>query len=165
MLNWLYPEVFVEETNIHFKEAFHLGDGKVNAIFIGCVKKFLECIMIRRVKESMMAELRLPQKYEINLYLPLTEIQKRLYLDTLTGGTESGGYEVNQHAGHTFVTPPQSPGFENHSLQPATMAHRSSMTNILMELRKVNRIWTHLAFFWIPKTNLESDLYTSLLHG
>lgn len=144
MLHWLYPEVFVDETNTHFKEAFCLGDGKVDPVFLGHVKKFLEIIMIRRIKESMMAELQLPPKKEVTMYLPLTESQKRLYLEILTNGSDDGNLQVDQHDCQILMTPPQSPGFENNDSYSATqpeskVTKRWSMTNILMELRKVSQ--------------------------
>jgi hypothetical protein len=103
------------------------------------------------------------------MYLPLTEIQKRLYLDTLTGRHEHGDFEVDQHDSHPMVTPPQSPGFENYSSQPATQtvskeAKRQGMTNILMEMRKVSRIRKFLTFPLRSTNDFKPDMCPFLVH-
>lgn len=147
MLHWLYPEVFVEETNHCFKEAFSLTDGIVDSAFLGYVRRFLETIMLRRTKESTAADLQLPEKEEVILYLPLTAIQKKLYLEVLTGGDEHRNLNVDHIENGMPVTPPPSPGsgsgsgnYHQHpTSQVPTKSTKQSMTNVLMELRKVSQ--------------------------
>ncbi|EED22982.1 nucleosome remodeling complex ATPase subunit (Snf2h), putative [Talaromyces stipitatus ATCC 10500] len=143
MLNWLYPELFVNETSECFRQAFSLTDGRVDPAFLHHVRRFLEVIMIRRVKESAQADLQLPEKKEVIMYLPLTEIQKHLYLDVLTGGVDHGDSE-DDHKREMLVlaTPPSSPGTGNYNSHSTTLPVSNptkgrSVTNILMDLRKI----------------------------
>ena len=143
MLNWIYPEVFVNETNTRFKEAFCLGDGKVDTSFMLSLKRFLGVIMIRRIKEDIMTELQLPEKREVTMYLPLTKLQKSLYIKILTDGIYGGNFEIDGTDGQSPMTPPQSPGSENYAPFSASQldtkaTRRSSTTNILMQLRQVS---------------------------
>ncbi|KUL91016.1 hypothetical protein ZTR_00722 [Talaromyces verruculosus] len=170
LLNWLYPEVFIDETNGHFKDAFSLTDGRVDFAFLGHVRSFLETIMLRRTKESTTADLQLPKKNDVIMYLPLTETQKRLYLEILTGSLEQGDFCVDHNENDMLVTPPPSPGSANGNYsqlsasQVPTRNTKQSMTNVLMELRK---ICIH-SLFVVDWDNFDARLdnnMASLIHG
>lgn len=78
------------------------------------------------------------------MYLPLTETQKHLYLEILTGSLEQGDFCVDHNENDMLVTPPPSPGSANGNYsqlsasQVPTRNTKQSMTNVLMELRKVS---------------------------
>ncbi|KAH0261216.1 hypothetical protein KCU71_g20828, partial [Aureobasidium melanogenum] len=84
LLHWLYPNVFVDKTADLFKEAFDIGRGQVDSIFMDHARHLLELIMIRRMKSSPGVDLGLPPKSEILLYIPLTPLQRFWYTRLLT---------------------------------------------------------------------------------
>jgi len=146
MCNWLYPEIFVKETLQHWKEAFSLSNGNIDSMFLENVRKFLEVIMLRRLKQSASAGLQLPAKKEITLQLPLTQEQKHLYLETITGCSGHVGVFANEDSSHALQTPPPSPGTESFTRSHSMIqdAHEQgsgrSVINMLMELRKVSNM-------------------------
>lgn len=132
MINWLFPDIFVKETRHAFKEAFFLSKGKVDVEFLGHVKGFLDMIMIRRQKSSVM-DCEIPPKTEVILYLPLTSIQRQLYLRAITGSDHVVGNT-------SLLTPPPSPGNRKTSCpEPSASKHRA-IGNMFMELQKVSQI-------------------------
>lgn len=84
LLHWLLREVFTEDTEHAFKQAFNLGEGKVSTTFINACRQLLELLMLRRMKESPGVNLGLPPKEEILLYVPLTPMQRFWYTRLLT---------------------------------------------------------------------------------
>lgn len=144
MCHWLYPEIFIQETQQHWKEAFSLSSGNVDSTFLEDVKEFLGVIMLRRVKQSIPQGLGLPVKTEVVLHLPLTQEQKRLYLEVITGQSDFSKICTNEDSCHLLQTPPPSPGSEGfihpHSMSQDIRENTSSrsVTNALMELRKVS---------------------------
>ncbi|KAH6614340.1 ISWI chromatin-remodeling complex ATPase ISW2 [Boeremia exigua] len=84
LLAWLYPEVFVENTQQLFKDSFDLTRGKVNKQTMDDARRLLELIMLRRMKDSPNVNLGLPPKEEILLYVPLTPMQRFWYTRLLT---------------------------------------------------------------------------------
>ncbi|KAL5113409.1 hypothetical protein ACEQ8H_008706 [Pleosporales sp. CAS-2024a] len=84
LLTWLYPDVFVENTAVLFKESFDLNKGKVNRQTMDDARRLLELIMLRRMKDSPGVNLGLPPKEEILLYVPLTPMQRFWYTRLLT---------------------------------------------------------------------------------
>lgn len=152
MCNWLYPEIFVKETQQHWKEAFSLSSGKVDSTFLENVRDFLRVIMLRRVKQSKSQGLGLPVKTEVVLHLPLTQEQKRLYLEVITGQSDFIKFCTNEDSSHLPQTPPPSPGSEDSIHSHSTnqdireKASSRSVTNALMELRKVSPLGDHLKF-------------------
>lgn len=99
--------------------------------------------MLRRTKE-IAADL--PPKKEVIIYLPLTKLQKNLYLEVLTGIVHGMESATNYSDSHLLQTPPSSPGGED--VLPSTCEPRAglgngtpqSVLNILMELRKVSQL-------------------------
>ncbi|KAF1993674.1 hypothetical protein P154DRAFT_625278 [Amniculicola lignicola CBS 123094] len=84
LLSWLYPDVFVANTETLFKESFDLTRGKVNRKTMDDARYLLELIMLRRMKDSPGVNLGLPNKEEILLYVPLTPMQRFWYTRLLT---------------------------------------------------------------------------------
>lgn len=84
LLAWLYPEVFIDNTSVLFKESFDLNKGKVNRQTMDDARRLLELIMLRRMKDSIGVNLGLPPKEEILLYVPLTPMQRFWYTRLLT---------------------------------------------------------------------------------
>jgi SWI/SNF-related matrix-associated actin-dependent regulator of chromatin subfamily A member 5 len=84
LLAWLYPDVFVENTQTLFKESFDLNKGKVNRQTMDDARRLLELVMLRRMKDTPGVNLGLPPKEEILLYVPLTPMQRFWYTRLLT---------------------------------------------------------------------------------
>ncbi|KAF2121075.1 ISWI chromatin-remodeling complex ATPase-like protein ISW2 [Lophiotrema nucula] len=84
LLAWLYPDVFIDNTQALFKESFDLTRGKVNQKTMDDARRLLELIMLRRMKDSAGVNLGLPPKEEILLYVPLTPMQRFWYTRLLT---------------------------------------------------------------------------------
>jgi SWI/SNF-related matrix-associated actin-dependent regulator of chromatin subfamily A member 5 len=84
LLAWLYPDVFVANTDTLFKESFDLTLGKVNQKTMNDARRLLELIMLRRMKDSVGVNLGLPPKEEVLLYVPLTPMQRTWYMRLLT---------------------------------------------------------------------------------
>lgn len=139
IFHWLYPTIFEQSSSVLFKDAFSLSDGKVDRVFINNAKRFLELIMLRRVKDSDEIGIKLPEKTEIILSIPLADVQNQWYLRILTGCDQLLS---------TFSTEAQNPptGSSGHLEQTVgqlTMGTPQKNTykivqNMLMELRKVS---------------------------
>jgi SWI/SNF-related matrix-associated actin-dependent regulator of chromatin subfamily A member 5 len=84
LLAWLYPDVFIENTQTLFKESFDLNKGKVNRQTMDDARRLLELVMLRRMKDTPGVNLGLPPKEEILLYVPLTPMQRFWYTRLLT---------------------------------------------------------------------------------
>jgi SWI/SNF-related matrix-associated actin-dependent regulator of chromatin subfamily A member 5 len=84
LLAWLYPDVFLENTQTLFKESFDLNKGKVNRQTMDDARRLLELVMLRRMKDTPGVNLGLPPKEEILLYVPLTPMQRFWYTRLLT---------------------------------------------------------------------------------
>ena len=130
IFHWLYPDVLNKSTVGPFDEAFSLSDGKFDAEFLGHCKRFLGLIMLRRTKESPGIGLDIPPKRDINLSVPLSDLQHAWYLKILTGG----GIDVLDDQSSFGSSP--GDGFEYFGQKADVQKKRISM-NILMELRKV----------------------------
>jgi SWI/SNF-related matrix-associated actin-dependent regulator of chromatin subfamily A member 5 len=76
LLSWLLPSVFGPETSDKFKQAFDLSKGTVSTDFMDDARQLLELMMMRRTKLSPEVDLNLPEKKEIQLYVPLTPMQR-----------------------------------------------------------------------------------------
>lgn len=118
----------------------------MDSSFLQHVKAFLKVIMLRRKKESTAAGLEIPSKTEVVIHLPLTDIQKRLYLKVLTGVTGEMESSFDHPNSHVLETPPPTPGSGNNFQIPSPSSlkakPRRSILNTLMELRKVSRFHT-----------------------
>jgi SNF2 family DNA or RNA helicase len=142
IIKWLYPDVFGgKETSMLFKEAFSLGEGKIDPKFIRHVREFLEVIMLRRTKDSDV-NLNLPPKKEVVLYAPLTELQRSLYLGVVYG---NGLTQLSSFSTNTPSTPTSVNGFDGDT--PPSRSPVRVTLNPLMELRKVGRQQNHVAVF------------------
>jgi SWI/SNF-related matrix-associated actin-dependent regulator of chromatin subfamily A member 5 len=71
----LYPEVFVPQTAEAFKRAFDLTKGTYDTPFIDSASALLGKLMLRRLKVDM-AEIKLPPKEELLVYVSLTPLQR-----------------------------------------------------------------------------------------
>jgi SWI/SNF-related matrix-associated actin-dependent regulator of chromatin subfamily A member 5 len=151
LLHWLYPEVFTKSTSDLFKDAFALGEGKVDPIFVQHVRRFLEVIMLRRVKDSPGIGLDLPAKTAITLYAPLTRLQRLLYRQVLMGVQDDSPSQpstpsksaVMQDARHKQLGSAlggNEAGNNNFLITTTEFNGRNPRTvrNVLMELRKVS---------------------------
>uniref|UniRef100_A0A093VG44 Lymphoid-specific helicase n=1 Tax=Talaromyces marneffei PM1 TaxID=1077442 RepID=A0A093VG44_TALMA len=143
LCQWLYPEIFVKETLQHWKEAFSLSDGSIDTLFLEDIREFLGVIMLRRLKQSTSAGQEIPAKKEIILHLPLTQEQKALYLDVITGRSDFVKASTYENGSYSMETPPPSPSSESFNQSQPTSQKISekgsgrSVTNVLMELRKI----------------------------
>ncbi|KAL3709382.1 hypothetical protein TMatcc_003172 [Talaromyces marneffei ATCC 18224] len=143
LCQWLYPEIFVKETLQHWKEAFSLSDGSIDTLFLEDIREFLGVIMLRRLKQSTSAGQEIPAKKEIILHLPLTQEQKALYLDVITGRSDFVKASTYENGSYSMETPPPSPSNESFNQSQPTSQKISekgsgrSVTNVLMELRKI----------------------------
>ncbi|KAL2862347.1 putative nucleosome remodeling complex ATPase subunit (Snf2h) [Aspergillus lucknowensis] len=151
ILHWLYPEVFVASTAQKFEEAFSLTDGKFDSGFLHDVSQFLNLIMLRRTKNSPeVAALSIPEKREIILSVPLTDIQLAWYYKILTGEEKSSLLSQSGDAVNRDDQPLLSPGstqkienlidlamdeWETGGVARSKKNNRIT-NNILMELRK-----------------------------
>ncbi|RAL14066.1 putative nucleosome remodeling complex ATPase subunit (Snf2h), partial [Aspergillus homomorphus CBS 101889] len=135
LLHWLFPEVFTPSSAKLFKDAFSLNEGRFDAAFSGHIKRFLNLIMLRRLKDSPQVGINLPPKQVVTLAVPLSKLQHSLYMKVLTGLDESLG----EASKLTFSPdeqgwPVEEPIFDPN--KPATKRKWKISDNILMELRK-----------------------------
>lgn len=84
LLHWLYPDVFADNTNTKFENAFNLTFGKNDIEFMDHSRLLLELVMLRRMKGTKGVNLNLPPKTELLLYLPLSPMQRFWYKRLLT---------------------------------------------------------------------------------
>jgi SWI/SNF-related matrix-associated actin-dependent regulator of chromatin subfamily A member 5 len=84
LLHWLYPDVFGENTSKLFSDAFDLTLGKNDLGVMDKARGLLELVMLRRMKESAGVNLDLPKKTEVEMYLPLSPMQRFWYRRLLT---------------------------------------------------------------------------------
>ena len=84
LLHFVMPEVFTENTQMKFTDAFDLTLGKVDRTVMDDSRRLLELIMLRRMKDSKGVNLGLPPKREVVLALPLTPMQRFWYKRLLT---------------------------------------------------------------------------------
>lgn len=139
IFHWLYPTVFEQSSSVLFKDAFSLSEGKVDRVFINNAKRFLEHIMLRRVKDSDEVGIKLPEKTEIILSVPLADVQNQWYLRTLTGCDQ-----LLSTSSEEVQNPSASSGDHlEKTADKLTMGTKQKITytfvqNMLMELRKVS---------------------------
>ncbi|KAH7130402.1 SNF2 family N-terminal domain-containing protein [Dendryphion nanum] len=84
LLAWLYPQVFIANTEALFKDSFDLTRGKYIEKTVDDARSLLELIMLRRMKDSPGVNLGLPPKEEVLLHVPLTPMQRFWYMRLLT---------------------------------------------------------------------------------
>ncbi|BFZ64542.1 hypothetical protein YB2330_005689 [Saitoella coloradoensis] len=84
LLHWLYPDIFTPTTSQRFHDSFDLTGGKYDTGFIDSARKLLEIVMIRRMKQNLEHEFKVPEKEEVTIYLPLSPMQRFWYKRLLT---------------------------------------------------------------------------------
>ena len=84
LLQWLYPDVFTSNTKTLFDESFNLTRGKLEASVLDNSKRLLELIMRRKMKKDADVNLKLPEKTDVLLYIPLTPMQRFWYKRLIT---------------------------------------------------------------------------------
>lgn len=84
LLHWLYPEVFLENTNELFDNSFNLSKGHYSNTVVDNARHLLELIMLRRMKTSPGVDLNLPPKTEVLLFVPLSPMQRFWYTRMIT---------------------------------------------------------------------------------
>jgi SWI/SNF-related matrix-associated actin-dependent regulator of chromatin subfamily A member 5 len=82
LLHWLMPDVFTVNTSQVFEEGFNISRGILDTAVMESAKNLLERFMLRRLKSQV--DLNIPQKSEMNIYLPLTPMQKWWYKRMIT---------------------------------------------------------------------------------
>lgn len=82
LLHWLMPDVFTDNTADVFEEGFNITRGVMDGQVLDAAKNLLERFMLRRLKSQV--ELNIPPKTEMNIYLPLTPMQKWWYKRMIT---------------------------------------------------------------------------------
>lgn len=85
LLNFLYPEIF--SSSEEFEALFEAQTGEEEQAIIGRFHRILRPFMLRRVKSEV--EIDIPPKKEILLYVPLTNMQRRLYKDLLSKNVDA----------------------------------------------------------------------------
>lgn len=144
IFNWLYPTIFDQSSCALFKDAFSLSEGKVDRAFLDHAKRFLELIMLRRVKDSPEVGVKLPQKTEVILSAPLATAQHQWYLQILTGCDQLPNGELDKNSsGEVQKIPIGSDGHPKPTVDQLAVGVPRKITykvvhNMLMELRKVS---------------------------
>jgi SWI/SNF-related matrix-associated actin-dependent regulator of chromatin subfamily A member 5 len=122
-----------------FEHAFSLNDGVFDRLFFDDITAFLKLVMLRREKDSPSLGLSIPNKMEFILSVPLSELQRSLYLKILTGLHQSDldkfgdmgsrQKDISRWAGHqdAMLISPNCPSPRKIKISQ----------NMLMELRKV----------------------------
>ncbi|CAD98428.1 SNF2 helicase, partial [Cryptosporidium parvum Iowa II] len=85
LLNFLYPEIF--SSSEEFEALFEAQTGEEEQSIIARFHRILRPFMLRRVKSEV--EIDIPPKKEILLYVPLTNMQRRLYKDLLSKNVDA----------------------------------------------------------------------------
>ncbi|KAL5357239.1 SNF2 family N-terminal domain-containing protein [Aspergillus floccosus] len=138
ILHWLYPDVFVESSVTMFEHAFSLNDGVFDRVFFDDITEFLKLVLLRREKDSPSLSLSIPNKMEFILSVPLSELQRSLYVKILTGLHQSD-FDKFGNAGRRQEDNPRWAGHEDAiPISPDCTSPRKIKIsrNILMELRK-----------------------------
>lgn len=138
-----------------------MSEGQIDSEFLLYVRRFLEVIMLRRVKDSPSIGIDIPPKREILLFAPLSSLQKQIYRQILTGidqsssegacfGSKRYGIEESNR-GHRIKriletseddSEESSSTISSSSEKPFASAKvsKSVIRNVLMELRKASVI-------------------------
>lgn len=82
LLHWLMPDVFTVNTSDVFEEGFNITRGILDTDVLEAAKNLLERFMLRRLKSQV--DLNIPPKTEMNIYLPLSPMQKWWYKRMIT---------------------------------------------------------------------------------
>jgi SWI/SNF-related matrix-associated actin-dependent regulator of chromatin subfamily A member 5 len=127
--------VFDQASAALFKDAFSLSEGRVDRDFLDDAKRFLELIMLRRVKDSVDVGVKIPEKTEITLSVPLSKYQHSWYLRILKGCDQLLG-ETGSSARQKYLAGVGSPVESTQSSGMPKNTYRV-LRNTLMELRKV----------------------------
>ncbi|KAK8236019.1 SNF2 family N-terminal domain-containing protein [Phyllosticta capitalensis] len=142
IFHWLLPDVFTVKTGDLFSKSFNLAKGKVNMNVMDRSRDLLELLMLRRLKTSPGIDLGLPPKTEVLLYVPLTPMQRALYLRLIT---HQGDMFLNDIFADTRTK--EQPGSEMQAASPTAVdceteedaksnnAEYWRLRNLVMQLR------------------------------
>ncbi|KAI9731356.1 MAG: hypothetical protein M1834_005261 [Cirrosporium novae-zelandiae] len=138
LLHWLYPDVFINNTEKLFQSAFNLSKGQVDTGFMDKARDLLELIMIRRMKDSQNVNLDIPPKSEVQLFIPLTPLQRAWYKTLLTRTDQALLEEIFQDP----KSQPEGPQSLGLSSQTASAKDKEKsmwlkLQNLLVQLQKV----------------------------
>ena len=81
MLFYLAPDIFTSSKP--FEEGFDLVRGVIDAAVLRKARKLLSIFMLRRVKDQV--DVQLPNRKELTILVPLTDMQKAMYKQLLCG--------------------------------------------------------------------------------
>ena len=81
MLFYLAPDIFTSSKP--FEEGFDLLRGVIDAGVLRKARKLLSIFMLRRVKDQV--DVQLPNRKELTILVPLTDMQKAMYKQLLCG--------------------------------------------------------------------------------
>lgn len=137
IFHWLYPAVFDQSSAALFKDAFSLSEGRVDRDFLDDAKRFLELIMLRRVKDSVDVGVKIPEKTEITLSVPLSKCQHSWYLRILKGCDQLLGETASSAARQMYLAGVESPVEQRTQSSGGQRSTYRVLRNTLMELRKV----------------------------
>ncbi|KAJ3007875.1 hypothetical protein HKX48_008895 [Thoreauomyces humboldtii] len=151
LLSWLLPEVFTPTTVQKFDDSFNLTKGKYDLTILEASRRLLERVMIRRMKANV--DFAIPPKEEINLYVPISPMQRFWYkrlltrLDTMTlnellGSTAASAVKKEENDEEHGVE--ELSAMEHETDTKAVMEHAISsggndwkkLMNLVMQLRK-----------------------------
>lgn len=128
--------MFDATTRSLFEDSFILSrHGGVNVATIASARRLLERLMLRRTKEDIQADTKLPPLTEVVLSVPLTPIQRETYRTCVTSTSANtlrsiAKYQAKMTSGHESDDE-SSPNAD----QPR---HYQELLNLLMQLRKVS---------------------------
>lgn len=129
--------MFSQSSATLFKDAFSLSEGKFDREFLDNAKRFLELIMLRRVKDSPEVGFKIPEKTEVTLLVPLSSIQHSWYMRILRGCDQLLS-EPNNSVQQKYL------GGLDGAVEKSTPEEKNRykvVRNMLVELRKV-RLWS-----------------------
>lgn len=130
--------MFDQSSAALFKDAFSLSEGRVDRDFLDDAKRFLELIMLRRVKDSVDVGVKIPEKTEITLSVPLSKHQHSWYLRILKGCDQLLGETASSSAARQmYLAGVESPVEQRTQSSGGQRNTYRALRNTLMELRKV----------------------------
>lgn len=129
LLHFLAPEIFTPACAELFASGFDPSTGKMDTEVLAQARSLLDLFMLRRVKSQV--SIRLPNKRELTLLVPLTDRQKELYR-ALLGALDAD----TARALLGTATTANSASTDNQGGEGRQSEWRTLM-NLLMQLRKL----------------------------
>lgn len=96
LFHYLFPDVFDDNSREKFKNGFKISENKYDIDLVNCSGRFLNLVMLRRMKSDANIHLDIPDKEEVTIYLPLTPVQKAMYKKLLTNIDDSAFQDLLQ---------------------------------------------------------------------